>query len=75
MDYYEGSNRQNKLIRVWSTCRTCNQQKQRTSEIGKTTEFDKFFTNIGPELSRKIPTASRTFEGFLNKIDTTTPAD
>ena len=34
-----------------------------------------FFRNIGPELARKIPTASRTFERFLNKIDVTTPAD
>ena len=46
-----------------------------TSEIGKTTESVKFFKNIGPELGRKIPTASRTFKGFLNKIDTSTPTD
>ena len=37
--------------------------------------FNKFFTNIGPELGGKIPTASRTFETFLNKIDTTMPVD
>ena len=45
-----------------------------TSEIGIANEFNKFFTNIGPELAGKIPTASRTFESFLNKIDTTMPA-
>ena len=46
-----------------------------TSEIGIANEFNKFFTNIGPELAKKIPTASRTFESFSNKIDTTMPAD
>ena len=34
-----------------------------------------FFTNTGQELARKILTTSRTFESFLNKIDTTMPAD
>ena len=46
-----------------------------TSKIGIANEFNKFFTNIGPELAEKIPTASRIFENFLNKIDTTMPAD
>ena len=46
-----------------------------TSEIGIANEFNKFFTNIGPELVEKIPAASTTFESFLNKIDTTMPAD
>ena len=46
-----------------------------TSESGIANEFNKFFTNIGPELTEKIPTASRTFESFLNKIDTTMPTD
>ena len=46
-----------------------------TSEIGIANEFNKFFTNIGPELAGKIPTASRTFESFLNKINTTMLAD
>ena len=46
-----------------------------TSEIGIANEFNKFVTSIGPELARKIPTASRTFESFLNKIDLTMPAD
>ena len=45
------------------------------SEIGLANKFSKFFTKIGPELAKKIPTASRTFESFLNKIDTTMPAD
>ena len=46
-----------------------------TSEIGIANEFNNFFTNIGPELAKKIPTASRTFESFLNKIDAKIPAD
>ena len=46
-----------------------------TSEIGIANEFNKFFTKIGLELAEKIPTASRSFESFLNKIDTTMPAD
>ena len=33
------------------------------------------FPNIGPELARKIPTASRKFESFSNKIDITMSAD
>ena len=45
-----------------------------TSEIGIANEFNKFFTNVGPELAGKIPTTSRTFESFLNKIDITMPA-
>ena len=46
-----------------------------TSEISTANEFNKSFTNIGPDLAGKTPTASRTFERFLNKIDTTIPAD
>ena len=46
-----------------------------TSEIGIANELNKFFTNIGPELAWKIPTAWRTFESFLNKIDITMPTD
>ena len=46
-----------------------------TSEIGIANEFNKFFTNIRSELARKISTASRTFESFLNKINITMPAD
>ena len=46
-----------------------------TSEIGIANEFNKFFTKIGAGLAEKIPTASRTFESFLNKIDTTMPVD
>ena len=46
-----------------------------TSEIGIGNEFNKFSTNIGPDLAGKIPTASRTFESSLNKIGTKMPAD
>ena len=31
--------------------------------------------NIGPELARKIATASGTFQNFLNKTDTTMLTD
>ena len=50
-------------------------KKDVTSEIGIADKFNKLFTNIGPELAKKIPTALRTFENFLNNIDTTMPAD
>ena len=46
-----------------------------TSEIGIANESNKFFTEIGPEMARKITTAWRTVESFLNKIDTTIPAN
>ena len=45
------------------------------SETGIANEFNKLFTNIGPELARKIPAASRTFESLLIMIDTTMSAD
>ena len=28
-------------------------------------EFNTFFTNIGPELAKKIPNASRLFESYI----------
>ena len=43
-----------------------------TSEIGIANEFNKIFPNIGSELAGKIPTTSRKFESFLNKIDNPT---
>ena len=46
-----------------------------TSEIAIATDFNNIFTNIGPDLARKIPTALITLWSFLNKIDTTMPAD
>ena len=39
------------------------------------TVINKLFTYLGPVLTIKIPTASRTFESFVNKIDTTMSAD
>ena len=45
-----------------------------TTETGIAIVFNEFLTNIGPELAKKIPTASKTFESFLNKIHTTMPA-
>ena len=42
-----------------------------TSDIGVANEFNRFFTNIGPEFVREIPTALKTCESFLSKIDTT----
>ena len=46
-----------------------------TSKIGIANESKKFLTNIGPASARKIPAALRKFERFLNKIDTTMPAN
>ena len=74
MEYYEGSIRQNKPGSRLPT-KLVIKKNDVTSEIGIANEFNKFFTNIGPELAGKIPTASRTFESFLNKIDITMPAD
>ena len=45
------------------------------SEITIAIEFNKFFTNIGPGLARKIPSALIKFYCFLNKIGTTMPAN
>ena len=41
------------------------------AEIAK--KFNEFFTEIGPSLARKIPTASKPFESFLKKTITTLP--
>ena len=49
--------------------------KTNKSEIDIANEFNKFLVKIGPELTGNIPTASRKFESFLNKIDITMPAD
>ena len=35
-----------------------------TCEIDIANDFNKFFTNISPELAGKIPTASRIFESL-----------
>ena len=46
-----------------------------TCETGIANKLNKFFRNLDPELVKKIPIASRTFEIFLNKIDATMSAD
>ena len=74
MEYYEGGNRQNKSVSRQPTKLVINQNDV-TNEIGIANQFNKFFTNTGPEFAKKIPTASRTFERFLSRIDTTMPAD
>ena len=72
MEYYERGNRQtNKSGSPLPTKLVINKNEV-TSEIGITNEFNKFFTNIGPKLAGEIPTGLRTFESFLNKIDTDT---
>ena len=38
-------------------------------------EFNTFFTNIGAELAKNIPNASRPFESYIKKVDTTMPTD
>ena len=58
-----------------STHQTCDKKNDVASEVGIANEFNKFFANIGQELARKIPTATRTSASFLNKIDITMPAD
>ena len=34
-----------------------------------------FFTNIGAELAKNIPNASRPFESYIEKVDRTMPTD
>ena len=38
-------------------------------------EFNTFLTNIGAELAKNIPNASRPFESYIKKVDTTMPTD
>ena len=38
-------------------------------------EFNNFFRNIGAELAKNIPNASRPFESYIKKVDTTIPTD
>ena len=38
-------------------------------------KFNTFFTNIGAELAKKIPNASRPFESYIKKVDATMPRD
>ena len=38
-------------------------------------EFNSFFTNIGTELAKNIPNASRPFESYVKKADTIMPTD
>ena len=38
-------------------------------------EFNTFFTNIGAEMAKTIPNASRPFESYIKKVDATMPTD
>ena len=38
-------------------------------------EFKIFFGNIGAELAKNIPNASRPFESYIKKVDTIMPTD
>ena len=38
-------------------------------------KFNTFFINIGAELAKNIPNASRPFEIYIKKVDTTIPTD
>ena len=38
-------------------------------------EFNTFFTNIGAELAKNIPNASKPFESYIKRVDTTMPTD
>ena len=37
--------------------------------------FNTFFTNVDAELAKNIPNASRPFESYIKKVDTTIPTD
>ena len=38
-------------------------------------EFNTFFTNIGPELVKKVPNVSSPFRSYFQKSRTTMPTD
>ena len=38
-------------------------------------KFNTFFTNIGADLAKNIPNASRPFESYIKKVDATMPTD
>ena len=38
-------------------------------------EFDTFFTNIDAELAKKVPNASKQFESYSKKVETTMLTD
>ena len=38
-------------------------------------EFNTFFTNIGSEMAKTIPNASRPFESYIKKVEATMPTD
>ena len=42
-----------------------------TEETEIASEFNKFFTEIGPSLANKIPNSNKSFETFLEKANTT----
>ena len=38
-------------------------------------DFHTFFTNIGADLAKNIPNASRPFESYIRKVDTAIPTN
>ena len=75
MEYDEGGDSKTNKLESRQHIKPAINKNDVTIEIGIANHFNKFFTKIGPVLPRKIPTALRTFESFLNKIDTTMTAD
>ena len=44
----------------------------KTENVGETkitTEFNKFFINIGPKLAQNIPQSLKCFESYLNRVN------
>ena len=50
-------------------------EQEVSGKVEITNEFNTFFTNIGAELAKNIPNASRLFESYINRVDTTMPTD
>ena len=48
-------------------------EQQVSGKEGMANEFNTFFTNIGAELVKIIPNASRPFQSYIEKVDTTMP--
>ena len=50
-------------------------EQEVSGKVGIANKFNTFLTNIGAELAKNIPNASRPFESYIKKVDTTMPTD
>ena len=50
-------------------------EQEVSGKVEMANKFNTFFTNIGAELAKNIPNASRPFESYIKKVDMTMPTD